>query len=187
MKFKKKSSTLLYWICCNLRGIEQRHNGKGHSPGLFKTQDIVILCRSAQTTEQYLNMADVRPLFFSVLPLRLLSYSSLLWNLLFQPLRCETSVPLSLFLSFFPISSFLLNTCMHTYTHQDRIRSLMTDGKSSIVQHQPIKTQTHTNRMHTQTQKQTPLLCPPVPLCPVPCQMPWFPSYWEYTFVCECV
>lgn len=110
-------------------------------------------------------MADVRPLFFSVLPLRLRSYSSLLLNLLFQPLCCETSVPLSLFLSFFSISSFLLNTCMHTYTHKDRILSLMTDGKSSIVEHQPLKTQTHKPHAHANTETNNTSLssCPFVP------------------------
>ena len=91
-------------------------------------------------------------LFSSVLPLQLLSYTSLPLNLMFQPLCCETSAPHSLFLSFFTVSSFLCIhtlTQLHTLTHIDRTLFLMTDGKSTIVQHQSLKTQTHTPHAHT--------------------------------------
>lgn len=63
-----------------------------------------------------------------------------------RPRCCETSAPHSLFLSFFSISSFL---CIHTH----RTFFLMTDGKSTIVRHQSLKTHTHTHAPHAHTNK----------------------------------
>lgn len=97
-------------------------------------------------------MADVRHLFFSVLPLHLLSYSSLLLNLMFQPLCCETSAPHSLFLSFLSVSSFL---SMQTHTHTQRQNSLLDDRwqvnncTASVSQN----TDTHTTCTHKHRNK----------------------------------
>lgn len=63
------------------------------------------------------------------------------------------------FLSFL---SHLSCLCKHTHTHKDRILCLMTDGKSTIVQRQSLKTQTHTPHVHTNTETNTTSLssCP---------------------------
>ena len=116
--------------------------------------------------------------------------ASMLWDI------C-TSLPVS----FFSFSSFL---CIHTH----RTFFLMTDGKSTIVQHQSLKkhthahthtrahTLTHTHRMHTQTNTTSLSSCPFVPnplsdvlicflqlsVCITVCVCPSLPWYIKHQF-----
>ncbi len=97
------------------------------------------------------------------------------------------------FLSF-PSHLSSMYTYTHTHTHTHTLTHTYTHGWNSFLDDRwqvnnctasvSQNTDTHT----TCTRKQTPPPCPPVPLCPIPCQMSWFVSYsWVYALVCVCV